>query len=369
MDNPFIYMPVFRIRQEEIKVLTSFSFSEQMIPCVEIVKGVLRKPVVSKKKGAVSKPEKSFEEISLPILSAINSKYLFVDLPVHFEQKKKTAKYVLKFLRSVADKRPVRTEYIMKLAPLAHRVIPVISTYYKRTGEGFSIVKQEQDLRATFPKLAFRVLLSNFESDLQQIFKAAQPQDYLIVDLQETVADAASPEIKEMSDAIKAFTNCSIILLGNVVNKDITNVGLKHGELIDEIDTSLMSGFKALGGDGYGDYAGIKKDDITGGGTISPGFIYFDPVDNSHYGFKGSNDKLLSDFITIIVPSVLNSVATQRMQQSGRNYLDGNNKGWVMLTKINQGTEPGKNQAKFKRISMEHYIHCMRTKIDAGDFN
>lgn len=369
MNNAFIYMPVFRIRQEETKVLTSFSFNDQMIPCVEIVKGLLRKPVAPKMKGTAPKAKKSFEAVYFPVISSIKSKYVFVDLPVHFDQKKKTKKDVLEFLRTVADKRAVRTEHMIKLAPLADRVIPVISSYFQKTGEGSTIIKQEKDLRSTFKKLAFRVLLTNIESDLQQVIQVAQPQDYLILDLQETEANIACDEIKELSHTLRSFSNCPIIILRSVVNKSITNTGLKHGELIDEVDNALLEDFKKLGGSGYGDYAGIKKDDITVGGAISPGFIYFDPIYNLYYGFKGSDDKELSDFNTIIVPAALNSAATHRMQQSGRDYLDDNNKGWIMLTRIDQGAESGMNQAKFKRISIEHYLHCMRIKINAGDFS
>lgn len=116
------------------------------------------------------------------------------------------------------------------------------------------------------------------------------------------------------------------------------------------------------------DYAGIKKDDLTSGGTISPGFLFYDAVDNQFTGFRGSV-KTLSEFEDTIVPAVINSEAVLRMQDSGLPYLDGNNWGWQTLLRIQYEGETGKSQAKFKRIAIEHYLHCMRTKIAGGELS
>jgi len=56
------------------------------------------------------------------------------------------------------------------------------------------------------------------------------------------------------------------------------------------------------------------------------------------------------------------------MQGAESEYLSAENKGWTMIGDIWDETESGKNQAKFKRISMEHYLHCIRTKIQDGYF-
>jgi hypothetical protein len=40
-----------------------------------------------------------------------------------------------------------------------------------------------------------------------------------------------------------------------------------------------------------------------------------------------------------------------------------------MLDKMAKGIDTAtRSPAKFKRISMEHYLHCMRRKIESGDF-
>jgi Beta protein len=118
----------------------------------------------------------------------------------------------------------------------------------------------------------------------------------------------------------------------------------------------------------FGDYAGIKKDDLNAGGTISPGFIFYDPLDNLYYGFKGEV-KDLAEFERTIVPAVLNSPVVARILAEQPLYLSADNWGYQQLRAIRDGQESGKSQAKFKRIAMEHYLHCMRTKIHLGLLN
>ncbi len=79
--------------------------------------------------------------------------------------------------------------------------------------------------------------------------------------------------------------------------------------------------------------------------------------------------KSLTEFENTIVPAVIESPATNRMQNSGRDYLVPQNWGWATLQNIQAGRESGKSQAKFKRIATEHYLHCLRVKIQQGDFN
>ena len=107
----------------------------------------------------------------------------------------------------------------------------------------------------------------------------------------------------------------------------------------------------------------------------SPGFIFYDAVQNSFFGYryrygghkKGETKPKLSEFETTIVPAVLDSNAVARMKTAKQNYLDNKNWGWNILNKIESGKENGKNAAKFKRISMEHYLHCIQQKLRAKE--
>ncbi|HMK07221.1 MAG TPA: hypothetical protein VK476_06805, partial [Flavobacterium sp.] len=77
-------------------------------------------------------------------------------------------------------------------------------------------------------------------------------------------------------------------------------------------------------------------------------------------------EKFLADFETVIVPDVMNSDAAREMRDSGLPFLSDQNIGWQTLQKISRGEESGKSQAKFKKIAMDHYLHCMKTKIANG---
>ncbi|MCX6299978.1 MAG: hypothetical protein NTY72_12900, partial [Bacteroidetes bacterium] len=138
-----------------------------------------------------------------------------------------------------------------------------------------------------------------------------------------------------------------------------------HGEIVYEADNSLLEMFsQQLHFNAFGDFAGIKKDDLTSGGTISPGFILYNPADNLYYGYRGTV-KNLAEFETTIVPDVLASPVAAAILAANPDYLNDQNEGWNTLLRI-QGGETGKSQAKFKKISIEHYLHCMRIAIAAG---
>lgn len=366
------YIPVFRLRQEEKKVLTSFNFGADIFPYVEIFKEFERLPPKPKAGKPKKKPRerKHFNEIYIPTLDSINSEKVFVDLPVHLQQSRKMKKEVLEFLRGVVGNRKVRTDYLLSLSILRNKIIPVISTYSQLTGEPNSIKLQEADLRVVYSILAFRTSEKTFTNDMNQISSVAQADDFLIVDLEDyNLSDKEDmATIQFMIDYLKAFDQCHVVLLRNSILNSIKNFELGHCERIDVIDNSLMNRYDKLGANCFADYAGIKKDKVEDGGAVSPGFIFYDAVQNNFFGFKGSEKRELKDFENIIVPAVLASDAAARMQSAESDYLSVENKGWKMIEDIWDEEESGKNQAKFKRISMEHYLHCIRTKIEDGYF-
>lgn len=375
MPNKFLYMPIFRYRSEEKKVLLSRAFGKSIYPCIEIIKATEQKPRLSKP-GVSNKNKnpKEFDEVYLPILENINADKIFVDLPIHLKQPRGLKEEVLKFMRDVVDKRDKRTEYILKLAPLADRIIPVISTYFNKTNERNSIKLQEADLRGKFDSLAFRTFPDSFNRDFPQIEQIIRSNDYLIFDIDDATIDITDPDIfQPRLDEIRKKAKCQIVIVRNIVSNAIKNNAIRHGKPISEITNDLIESYKSLFGTAFGDYAGIKKDAVTEGGGISPGFIFYDPTKGTYYGFrgdvhiiKGKKTGLLGDFETIIIPDVIKSPPVTRMRASGLPYLDDKNMGWKIIKLIERGVEPGKHQGKFKRISMEHYIHCIDTDIVAG---
>lgn len=372
MNTP-TYIPVFRLRQQEKIVLTSFDFGSEIYPYVEIFKHFEQKPRIIKATSKTKpKAPKQFHEIYLPIIRQIKSDKVFIDLPIQLKVSNKMKTEVIEFLRGVVGKRDVRTSHLLSLKSINEKAIPVISTYSQRTGEPNSIRLQEADLRPAFQILAFRTSAITFTNDMIQINAVLRPHDYLIIDFEERcLADSEDMDaIQFMLDYLKTFDGCHVVLMNSPIDHKITNSGLDHAQKIDHVDNSLLERFKAFGAHSFADHAGIKRDVVESGGGISPGFIYYDAVENTFYGFKGLKREKpdLNDLREIIVRDVLISDPTARMQGSNMEYLCRDNVGWKMLGDMWNEIEPWRSQAKFKRIAMEHYLHCIKIKILAGSF-
>lgn len=378
MDTTLKYIPVFRSKQQEINVLKTFHFDNQIYPYLEIIKELDRIPRRSNSAKQVSlfskKQSKTFESCYRSVIKSINAKKVFIDLPTHLRQSRNMKPESLKFFRTVITKREQRTAYLMKLSDLSKKVIPVISSYQQISGEVDSIYLQAQDLKNTFPALAYRVMVPTYEQDIQEVKKCIRESDYIFIDYENDEIDENDWEVLEIKKAIEGI-NAHKIIHRYQIPDSITMTGLEHNECIETIDNSLPFIYKKLGGDSFSDYVGIKKDNITDGGVQSPGFIFYDAVQNSFFGYryrygghkKGEIKPNLSEFETTIVPAVLDSNSVARMKVAKQNYLNQKNWGWNILNKIESGKENGKNAAKFKRISMEHYLHCIQQKLRAKE--
>ena len=372
MSSP-IYVPIFRGKQEEQKVLESFDFGECIYPCIEIIKECNRQlpdamPLLVRKKN--------FASHYIRLLNNINAKHVFVDLPVHLERSN-LKKVHQEFLTRVVVNRKVRTEFIKELTNPRRKVIPVISTYWEINNETNSIILQEADLRTDFNTLAFRTFPESFNRDIKQIVDVFKPNDYLIMDWGDMELDLNDGDQQDILSKLREHNLENVIVHRNPFPKGLTIVGLKHNEYIELIDNSHIKKYTWFLGTSFSDYAGIKKDNLEGGGVTSPGFIYYDATENSFYGFrfkKGGHKKNqirpnIAEFETTIVPDVIVSLPTKRMNEDELDFLGEGNYGWTLLNEIDNRETSGKNAAKFKLISMEHYLHCIRTKIENRDFD
>lgn len=352
--NSLKYIPIFRARQQEMIVLKENTFGDRIFPMVEIIK----------EKDRTNRTATSIE-IYTELIQSINAPKVLVDLPTYIKETTSTQKEVIQFNRSILENLDARITFFKSLGALHERTVPVISTLIHKTGETNTIRKQYEALKTIFPVVAIRTFHYTFENDLENISSCLQPDDLLIYDLD--TLSTTSPLLKIHKTKI-AVIKTHKALIRSAINTEIQNVKLDHGNIVGEADNSLIETYANYGFQAFGDYVGIKKDDMTSGGTISPGFIFYDPIDNLFYGYKGDVKKL-SEFETTIVPAVLNSDTIKRMRTEFPEYLDrAQNLGYDLLLKINENptAESGKSQAKFKKISMEHYFHCIKTSLNNG---
>lgn len=54
------------------------------------------------------------------------------------------------------------------------------------------------------------------------------------------------------------------------------------------------------------------------------------------------------------------------MRSSSYQYIDHKNQSWRLVEDMWAGIEAHKSQAKFKRVAMLHYLHCIDKKIQAA---
>ena len=157
------------------------------------------------------------------------------------------------------------------------------------------------------------------------------------------------------------------------MGEEITNIGLAHCEIVKGADNALLNNYAEFHGNSFADYAGIKKAPVSAIGSVSPGFIYYDALDNNYYGYKGNlqptNDLKLNEYGNTIVPAVIASKSSRIMKSCGTDYLSTLNFGWQAIMEIQKYPIKGRCAALFKRISIFHYLHCIKTKIANGNFN
>jgi len=374
METQLKYMPVFRSRQEEQKILTSHDFGDKIYPLLEIVKEIDRKQVTMRKgKKVIPKTITTFESAYQKIIGKVKCKKIFIDLPVHMAAVKGVDKDVLSFLQAVVFDRIKRTEYMIKLKSPSNNVIPIIFTFSQRTSEIDSIILQEADLRLHFGQIGFRTIPKTLNADLLQIAKCARKNDFLIVDLDGFSADPNDIELVGILAKLKEWKKCHLVILRPAMGNEITNIGLNHGNTVNGADNSLLTNYKMLHGNSFGDYAGIKKDKVAEGGSVSPGFIFYDALENEYYGYKGNPQPTiplkLQEYSNTIVPAVLGSGSAKKMLANPLGYLDSANAGWQTLLDIKKNPDSGRSAAKFKGISMSHYLHCIHKKIANGEIS
>lgn len=352
MLQDLIYVPVFRARQQEIIVLKKTNFAAHSFPLIEIIKEKDRK-----------NNKRSSFEIYADLIENTDAEKIFIDLPTYLKLTNSTNNEVVAFRRSVSEDIDARIKFLNQFQG-NNKVIPVISSLVQSTGDLDTIKLQYEQLKDAFPNIAFRTFHNTFDREIKKIQECLNADtDILFYDLDSI--PITSPLLRVHRTKLNSIHAAKKVLIRSALNSDIQNVSLEHGEVVADADNSLIELYSNYGFNAFGDYVGIKKDDLTSGGTISPGFIIFDPQENWYYGYKGAR-KSLDEFEVRIVPSVLGSGFIKNLRQNYPPYYN-NNAGIQTLQNIADFNESGKSQAKFKKIAMEHYLHCLITSLSRKD--
>ncbi|WP_028975752.1 beta family protein [Sporolactobacillus terrae] len=343
----FKYMPVLRYRTQERKALTETAFKDTICPLIEIV---------TAKPRANSKTE--IIETIVSELGQFNTNF-FLDIPLYLNLHTSTKKPVQEFIGEAKAKDPdFKLEFLTdsRLVSLK-QIVPVISydpnevIFHKN-----SITSQEKVLRKFYDTVAFRVFPEKVDEALKEISSILKNGDVIIYEIDVSTAPNGSaaklnyPKIFNVNSDIRYKT----VLIRPFVPNDLTNTKLVNGSIISQIDNSLRDDYSSLGFDAFGDYTSIKKDELTDGGSISPGYIMYTTKQNVCYGFKGDKNKLVS-FETKIAPSVITSLAWSHYSEVHHSNCMGCKK----ISEIVSAKRSGKSQGEWKGYSVAHYLQSM----------
>lgn len=340
------YMPIFRYRASEKKTLETVNYSNKILPLVEIIQ--------EKRKSNMKTT--CFEDI-IKYLNE-NDKQLLIDFPMYVKFKKRTVAGVVNFLSPILANPSLRLSYFDKFK--GQNIIPVISynpnvPLYQK---GY-LSKEFTHLRSSFQQIGLRIFLSHAQEALNEAATHLKPGDIIIVDLDNTNHD--DPILVNYHSQIVNYAKkhmCKAVIVRSVISPDIANTKLTNNSIVNKLDNSLLIDHKKLGFDAFGDYCGIKKDELTDGGKSSPGCIFFHWWTNSYYGHKGVFEQP-DTFTTMVAPSLVSSY--QWIDYQTKSLLQHQDfcPGCKTVFNITKAREKGNSAPKWKIIISSHYLHTM----------
>lgn len=340
------YIPVLRYRQEERAALKQLALSAKTMPLIEIVTA---KPH-SSMKG-------SFSELYVKDLASIEVSCM-IDFPTHLSLSKSTLDNVRDFLLPLKRDRSRVIKMMLALAEVPGAV-PVISYDPQAQYVATTLVNEARTLKQQFERLAFRVFAGSSGLLLDELEAVVNKNDIVILDID--TAPHISPALKPIYGrllSLREKTLCSLVIIRSALSPQLTNIGLVDGQPIADADNSLRDVYAAHGFDAFGDFAGIRKDDLVKGGRISPGVVYYFWDENVYVGYRGRKPDL-SEFATHIAPTV----AQSRYWHHTSDHHKASCPGCRYIQDVLTGVASGRSQGLWKRISIMHYIYSMEEHL------
>lgn len=335
------YVPVLRFRDQERIVLKNISFSQKTMPLIEILKSTPN----ARMKGTFTEiHEKELGKIRVPFM---------VDFPTHLNISKTEAN-IQNFLRPLQVNQQAKNSALLSLSRISN-LIPVISYNPAVPYLANTIVNDATLLRKTYKHLAFRVFDRNFNSLINEIDTTITNGDILVFDIDDAPhgSPALRPKYQRISQ-VKQKRNCQTVIIRSAIPSNIHNTDLIDDTPITSADNSLLTSYFAYHFDAFGDFAGLKNDLPSTGGTISPGLIFYSWHSNSFVGYKG-RAKNLNEFQTHIGPTLIKSTYWKNYSQTHHQSCPGCKKIQEIASKI---IDSG-NQATWKGITLAHYLYTM----------
>jgi hypothetical protein len=264
---------------------------------------------------------------------------------------------VKQFLSKFKQNPQLKIDYYNQLR-INQNITPVISYDPKAAYSSGTLVKNYMELRKYFNRVAFRIFnTKDLTTILRDIEKIAKADDILIFDIKsDSHKDVKLKAQMLLINKLKSNIGLTTVILRSAITPNIIFKRMNDGHIVNEADNSLLSDYKNLGFDAFGDYAGIRKDStISKGGssTPSPGFIFYSWHINSYLGYKGRIPDY-QEFIDHIKPNVIKSNYWLKYTSKHRD----NCPGCIAVT-----TSNSKYAWDWKRYSIQHYLYTMEENL------
>ncbi|WP_313799061.1 beta family protein [Cytobacillus sp.] len=341
----FKYVPVFRYRAQERKALNSTLISEKILPLIEVV---TEKPTSNSKSDSIQQLINDINESNTRVM---------LDFPMYLKLRNATIKTVRDFLTPILADPLKRVKFLSdaRLVNNKDKIIPVITYNPNSPFVNGYMNSQEQYLRQYYDQVSFRLYPLHFRQAITEIKSIIKKNDIILLDIDESSHEL--PDNRKLYNQVQDLANsklCKSVLIRSAIPRTLTNVNLNQGKIVQEADNSLLKDFNDLGFSAFGDYCGVKKDELKKGGMVSPGYVMYSWNDNSYFGFKGVRDQA-ETFEKIVVPNVTSSNVWNEFNRNHRT----NCLGCKNIINIRKKIKKGNSQPEWKGFACGHYLHTM----------
>ncbi|MBW5468476.1 hypothetical protein GPJ61_11465 [Brevibacillus formosus] len=342
----FKYVPVLRFRDQERKAFLATSISDKMIPLVEIFTEKMRS----------NGRETSIEIFSRDFANVNTS--VMLDFPLYLRLQNNTKPAVRNFSQQIQANPALRINYFLNshLIEMGN-IIPVITYNPNIPYRSGALLSEERLLRQYYDRIAVRVFPQQFSQVISEAKGLLRHGDIFILEIDEL--SVSNPEIAPLfieMNTKPSGVNYKTVLIRSAIPRTLTNTQLSPGQVVLQADNSLLRDYPQLGFDAFGDFVGVKKDDLTEGGRISPGYLMYSWQNNHYIGFNGVVDQPAT-FETMIVPDVLSSNVWPQFAQSHHHSTCF---GCSTISNISNGTKSGQSQPEWKGFTIGHYLYTMQ---------
>lgn len=351
-----IYVPKLYNLEAEYKALNNQNFSNDVYPLLFIV-------MAQKKSNSPISILDDFENL----IHRKSKNTFFVSIPQNLPLATKTLKSTVNRFYSDQKTNPTAYLNLMKRFSAFENVIPTIEVENKIYSPG-KLTEIKSSITSGTGSYAYYVKSSSLQSVEKEIKNIITNNDFLIYDLdaKDFSKTSVQKELLIIED-MKNLKKFKAIVLKQVYS-ELTFPKYPDGKILpgtdayDCLDLDFYTDFKKHNFNGFGDCAGIRDIPIYDGGASYPSYLTIELDTFDHHGFKGIPMDVRS-FEDVLLPKYLASDHWNKILTPSHKT---NCNGCRTINDFSLNRAKINNAAKWKTITVSHFIESMDYKISKG---